>query len=644
MKFLRLSIQNFLVIQSVDLELAERGLVLVQGVNSVDSSADSNGSGKSSIAEALCWCLYGVTAKGITGDAVVNDRAKKDTMVSVILEDGAERYNVLRYRKHKDHKNALKVVQRDAKGLWTIDLTKGTDKLTQEVVDKIVGASLDVFVSSVYAGQERMPDLPSMTDKELKVLIEEASGSAIMEAAYELARAEHAESSRRVQAAQQKVDTATTSVNWQTAQLADINRRVTDWTMIQSERIREARKEAVAWKTTCDGLKTKWTEMEPELITIAGQLGTVDGQLAALNTPDPEIERLAKLMADTTRLIMGVEVRRSSMRTVLSETRHRLSHAEARVGTPCPDCGRPITESEIGDVKRAAEAQIATLEADIQVVDAEKVALEAEWTRLSAETAARPPRPSTSALVAERDALVTRRHDILKVEQALTQARDEAAKRAAEIRALMAEVCPYEAMRAKATTDLNIAGALLQEAQDELQEVQARHLESAATVAVFAPAGARALILDEVTPYLNAQTERYLSVLSDGHIQATWSTMTPDAKGMLKEKFAIDVSHDLGAKGFKGLSGGERRKVRVATALALQDLVATRATKPIELFIGDEIDDALDAAGLERLMTVLEDKASERGTVMIISHNDLKDNCNNVITVVKEAKGTVLQA
>jgi DNA repair exonuclease SbcCD ATPase subunit len=75
--------------------------------------------------------------------------------------------------------------------------------------------------------------------------------------------------------------------------------------------------------------------------------------------------------------------------------------------------------------------------------------------------------------------------------------------------------------------------------------------------------------------------------------------------------------------------------VRLACALALQDLVATRAAKAIDLWIGDEIDDALDSAGLERLMGVLEEKARDRGTVLVISHNDIKDFCRRSFVVTK---------
>ena len=108
-------------------------------------------------------------------------------------------------------------------------------------------------------------------------------------------------------------------------------------------------------------------------------------------------------------------------------------------------------------------------------------------------------------------------------------------------------------------------------------------------------------------------------------------------------KFNISVTKTGSSKSFQTLSGGEKRKVRIACSLALQDLVASRASKNIELFIGDEIDDALDTAGLERLMGILEAKARERGTVMIISHKEMKSWFRETITVeVKEGRSYVV--
>lgn len=121
-----------------------------------------------------------------------------------------------------------------------------------------------------------------------------------------------------------------------------------------------------------------------------------------------------------------------------------------------------------------------------------------------------------------------------------------------------------------------------------------------------------------------------------------WSTLTESRTGELKEKFTIGVEK-YGTGTFASLSGGEKRKVRLATTLALQDLVSSRATKPIHLWIGDEIDTALDPAGLERLMTLLEMKAREKGTVLIVSHHDLKDWVRDTVTVTMEGKSAKVE-
>ncbi|WEU67349.1 hypothetical protein [Xanthomonas phage JGB6] len=113
-------------------------------------------------------------------------------------------------------------------------------------------------------------------------------------------------------------------------------------------------------------------------------------------------------------------------------------------------------------------------------------------------------------------------------------------------------------------------------------------------------------------------------------------TLTQNSDGDYVESFHIDVTSKHGITKFGQLSGGEKRKVRLACAMALQDLVSTRAIKPIKLFIADEIDHALDDVGLELLMGVLEEKAKALGTMLIISHNSLSDWCKNRLTVVKE--------
>src|ERR1041385_8105436 len=99
MEFETLHIENFATIGDVTVQLNQPGLILITGINKDAKKANSNGSGKSSIFEALCWCLWGQTIRDLDADDVVNRKAKKDCAVTLTLIDGTDRYQISRHRK-----------------------------------------------------------------------------------------------------------------------------------------------------------------------------------------------------------------------------------------------------------------------------------------------------------------------------------------------------------------------------------------------------------------------------------------------------------------------------------------------------------------------------------------------------------------
>lgn len=643
MKIHSVEIRNFMSIGSASITLADRGLCLIQGENLDDSSADSNGAGKSSVAEAICWALYGATARGEDTDAVVNTKAGKDCRVCVTIEDDGKLYAVARHRKHKTGKNAVHLHSVDGPtSTYDADLTLGTDKLTQERIEKLIGCSYEVFAGSIYAGQEKMPDLPAMTDKNLKALIEEASGSTILEAAYAEARTHltavktgYTSAVAAVERLQEKVEDA------KKASL-DFLERDRDWKDKRAEEIRQA-KAALATEVAAIK-KDRATIDEDALARMRDQIAAIDARLAAVVDEQVKLRDYDKAIAEMTAKIVHLKGAQKLIHNEIVQIDRAHFAAHDRLGEPCSECARPLTETEIGPLKTALQARrekyVEQNAATIDALEAAQVSLEkltetrdafaASMTDVSHEASQR------AAIASGIAALEAKQRDIAT--------RVESAKRTKEmLERLVAEKSPFEALIDQAgeahdrhIKDLKVAEAAVA-ANAELVE------DAEAVVKVFGPAGVRARILDEVTPFLNDQTAKYLGVLSDGNITATWSTLVKTAKGDLKEKFSIEVEA-AGGKTFKAISGGERRKVRVATALALQDLVARRATKPIDLFIGDEIDDALDDAGLERLMTILEEKAKERGSVFVISHRSLRDWISNVIKVVKkDGQATVVE-
>lgn len=644
MKFHKLKIENFLAISEGEVDLADRGLVLIQGINNDDTSAASNGAGKSSMADALCWCLYGVTARGVSGDAVINEVAGKGTRVEVTVNDGADIYVIARHRKHKTGKNSLTVQHLPPTlGATWQDMTKGTDKLTQEIVDKIVGASLEVFRSAVYAGQEQMPDLPAMTDKALKMLIEEAAGLTLLESAYEDARARASTlkdeaariagnaaqaEQRRLQLVEDLERADASKADWETSR----NQRLAGLVKSARDTIAEVKNVAAEIAKLDDPEKLK-----DEIKAIDAKIEAVDHEATELNEHNTVV---AQAQAKVQALKRDQQVAANNARakkTAVEQVQHK-------VGCECGECGREITVSEIAAAEAAAKKELAEAATLFRTVskeledaqkDAEKRADEREAFRASMT--------DVSAAIALRNEIQQKLNEIQKLDAQRQRLHDQATRASEEAKRVKAEVNPFDA-------EITRLAAAVGKQITEIDDIKAKEVEAhknfaqaEAVVKVFGPSGVRAHILDEVTPFLNERTAHYLATLSDGNIQATWTTLTQNAKGELKEKFSIEVTNDKGSQTFAGLSGGEKRKVRVATALALQDLVATRASKPIDLFIGDEIDHALDEPGLERLTQILEEKATERGSVFVISHSDLSDWISQILTVKKTGKQSIIE-
>ncbi|EMM0022462.1 AAA family ATPase [Klebsiella pneumoniae] len=638
MKFLTLEVENFMALANAKVELDQRGLVLIQGVNAGDSSAASNGAGKSTLMNSLMWCIYGETSHGVKGDDVLSTGHEKNCRVKVTIEDEGKRYAIIRHRKHKEFKNRLIVRGEDG------DMTKGKDSLTQEFVERLIGASKEVFMASIYASQEAMPDLPGMSDKNLKTIVEEAAGVDRLTKAYAIARERANAAAARMETTKTKMDACLSLVESAQNELESAKTSSEAWERDRSERLDVARADLV-------GAEVTLTEVEMELRSLPEQIRDTENAIGKerekLASKEEHDAKLVKVRGAITDIRASIRITENIQKEAMQRARALKVKAEevnTKVGEPCPTCGKAYCVEDLSTVKESfveqARSEISQAQASATSVAKYQEHLE---KALKIESALVASTPDVSAIISRIERLTkelgTLRHrekEVVAVEALVARARSEVDRITKEINPFLAVIKRHEESLAANKSNYGVL-------KTELKNIQEQALLLDKARQVYSPAGVRSHILTSVTPFLNAQTAEYLNTLSDGNIVAEWSTMESTKKGEWRDKFNISVRKIGASKTFQTLSGGEKRKVRIACSLALQDLVASRASKNIELFIGDEIDDALDTAGLERLMGILEAKARERGTVMIISHKEMKSWFRETITVeVKEGRSYVV--
>ena len=633
MRIGNVEIDNFQSIGSIRFNLDNKGLVLIEGENLDDPSQKSNGSGKSSVTDALDWCLYDVTARGQSGDDIVHNVTKKNTRVSLELIDGDLRYLISRHRKHKEHKDLLIVTK--VEGEVETNLTGGTNKLTQQLLKNILGASEYVFKNAVYCGQDDMPDLPSLTDKPLKVLIEEAAGIEDIQLASDMAGKEAAKTKAALLTHESTVGQLLSKKEMRTADLSSAVFSRDEWAVNRKAALVDLKASIVSAMTN---LKT--SKEAHEAIDIApvqeaqaavrALIEGVEGESATLAGLQATVNALAakKTRADT---LMAVVVRN------INSIKTDIENIGKKVGTDCRECGKEYHEEDLtgalaalkkrlveeATAAKTAKADAAKLQEDVEAAVSARDEFQESMTDISEEVAR--DRELTAQITAH-----TASH------RALMTAANQVKELRARLEEKTAEINPMEKRIAALVTQLEEIDAEIIKAQEKGAQLQKDDVLAREVQRVFGPAGVRAHILDTITPFLNSRTATYLSALTDGVITAVWSTISKLKSGEMTEKFSIDVSSSIGSKSYKGLSGGEKRKVKLACAMALQDLVASRASKPFELFMADEIDDGIDESGLERLMSILDQKSKDKGTVLVVSHNSLSDWIRQVVVMRKE--------
>lgn len=641
MYFGKLSIKNFLVIGEAEVDLHNCGLTLIEGRNEDDESANSNGAGKSSLVDALCWCLYGVTGRGVSGDAVINKKAKKECVVGVeVWTEGLNCYYIERGRKSSRIGNNL-IVQHvivDGNDVGSgCELTKTTVADTQAVVNDLLGCSYEIFTSSIYAVQEKMPDLPALTDKNLKTLIEEAAGIDKLQRASEIAHAKYQDCVRLTTETQGKIENLTSELSNNKKLLDDVvyerETHIRNATIERAQQLRykdllesELKKASALPVEAVEAIEKKKAEIQAKI-----------DEYSFIEAKGAEKQRLA-MSAQSHCVMTKKEIEKEKEK--IADLNKEINNLEAKIGTHCSECGKVYQAEDLETAKKAIETQIANKTKEVlkQIEDFKNQVAEAKVLAKDAEDF-KKSMPSVTKLMSAMNELNER----LKKNQDV-QFQIDTQKR--ELQNLKKTIEATEEVTVKGETPYNKTIKTLEESIAKLEkdkkERESEHEKYAeqqkiaeAVDELYSRKGIRAHILDTVTPFLNERTAFYLNTLSDGEITATWQTLTKTAKGDFKEKFSIDVQSVKGANCFAGLSGGEKRKVRVATSMALQDLVASRAKKPIDLYIADEVDHALDASGLERMMSILEEKAKQFGTALVISHNSLRDWIDNSIVVTK---------
>jgi DNA repair exonuclease SbcCD ATPase subunit len=678
-QFKNLTVKNFMSVgaatQAINFDRKDITLVLGENLD-LGGDGSRNGTGKTTIINALSYALYGNALSNIRKDNLVNKTNGKNMLVSLEFAVNGAEYRIERGRKP----NVLKFYVNNEATVAT-DEAQGDSRETQDAVERIMNMSHDMFKHVVALNTYTEPFL-GLKANDQRTIIEQLLGITLLseraDAIKELARGTKDSVSQeefRIRAvveansriAEQIESLKRRRVLWQKKQDSDLEYLATqyaDLTQINIEAellahrdlaVYSQQKKAQDAHTALVARQTAWRQKQSR------DVAEFQANYDLLSHIDivAELAAHAALIAYTHQAKSIVDLEKLIARCCADEVREQA--AIGKLGAEiaeleshkCYACGQEFHD---GSHEAVLEAKRKTLqEAELQAA--------ATASQLTEHTAALAALGvlGTQPVTHYRTEAEAIRHssELENIQKQIDAKLDELDPYAEQVSeytevVLGAQPVTHYDTEAKAVTHMSQVANLLQQittktaeadpytdqindmtdqalqtvsydALNDLNRLQ-EHQDFLLKLLTSKDSFVRKKIIDQNLSYLNARLTHYLDRIGLPHTV----------------KFQNDLSVSIEELGreldFDNLSRGERTRLILSLNFAFRDVWESLYSPINLLFVDELIDNGLDTAGVENALALLKRMSRERHkSIWLVSHRDeLSGRVENILKVVKE--------
>lgn len=621
MRFDKLTAKNFMRLGEVELDLADRGLVLVTGENLDAPKASSNGAGKSSILDAFCWALWARTIRGHSDDAVVNRQAKKDCQVSVEFEDSGVSYKVVRYRKMSNRKKPNDVELFIDGVLYDGASMAATDRH----IENIVGLGFTTFQSMMPGAGVKAAEL---TDAKVKELLESLLQMDVVSTAQDIAKERLKKVSLQKVNVESMLQRAEEKISESEELIAQYKEKLSTFEETKLSKIESLQGQLRDKKE----LVTSLEKEREELSDLNVRIGRLEAKKERAKSARGKISLdFSKALDTSDSTIRTLDLKLLEVHSQLGEL---LDLQEGGEGT-CSQCKQDITSAHLAGF----DSQIKDLRAKKELIENQTRAARKSKLDISEEysTLLRNDDLAIQEIQSKLDNLTSKKRTIEKHIYSLGFVENQVKDLEARLNTVREESSPFEGFIESQEEKRKAAQKEKKKQEKQLTDLSDQEEMLKFWVEGFGIRGLRSLMLSHVTPVLNERAKHYCDLLTDGEMSVEFSTKTKLKSGKKKEQFSINVSNKHGDSSYTGSSAGERSRADLVIAFALGDLAHMRARKRVPFRFLDEPFENIDEAGHESIVQLLAKQEEDYGSIFCITHKlSLQAMFENRIKVVKE--------
>lgn len=592
-QFQHLTAHNFLSLGDVQVGLDDNNLVLIKGINANPlDQASSNGSGKTSLFNAICWALTGETISGNSSD-IVNLYGQDGCFVTLALTVNQDHFIVTRSRDYLKSGSDLKISKngKDISG-------KGIRESTKVLADNLGELNSELIGSIIILGQGLPHRFSNNTPSGRKELLEKLSKSDFMiEDIKERLLARKSAITKQQQANIQQLAAEQAYVNTYTLTMQDCEHKLQE---LQDVNFEEQLEQLQA---TLEQQQEEFHDAQTHLEETAQELEKVTENLSTVAE-----NRQTKLKQISQQLQERLEPLQQQQITL--QTAERTLQAEIgridSITDVCPTCGQKL----VGVVKPSTEGlqkSLVETQESLQEIKQQIKQLKDQNAVAESEVNAQW---DTGALKALLNSLQQQEQQQRKV-QASRQSRLQEAQLAVE--RLKLEQQTYQSTIKQLEDTYTLNSVRKQEAEEKVvyyteEAAQlSEHSDAINQMSTIVKRDFRGYLLSGVIAYMDQAAKRYAKQVFG--IESVDFTL---------EGNNINITYNK--KPYENLSGGEKQKVDIIIQFALKDMLSSYLNVYCNILVLDEIFDNLDVVGCQKVLNLvssLEDVSS----IYIISHH-----------------------
>ena len=325
-----LTVKNFMSVgnatQAVNFQKGHLTLVLGENLDQGgDDSGSRNGTGKTTIVNALSYAIFGNALTNIKKDNLINKINSKNMLVTVEFEKDGILYKIERGRKPNILKFYINDQEQEA-----ADDGQGDSRETQKDIDILLGMSHDMFKHIVALNTYTEPFL-SMKANDQRAIIEQLLGITIL--------------SEKAEALKEQIRISKDEVVQEGARIEAVKR--------SNERIQES----------INSLKLKQTMWQKNRDSDVKKIESAIAELAEVDI-DTEITQHEKLKVydEHAALIKSLNKEKATLETALMQADKNVKKYEREVTqlaeNKCPSCEQDLHDHKHDEMKATAEKHL----------------------------------------------------------------------------------------------------------------------------------------------------------------------------------------------------------------------------------------------------------------------------------------------